>query len=232
MEKWIDDLLLLQSLDMRLKKMRTRLADVPSDRLRISGQIEHSKENLAKVKENFLQAEKEIKQVESEIAAVNEKIRGVQNQSLSVKKNDEYKALLHEIDVLKGKIGEFETKELLAMEQVDAANKRKADAQRTVDMAESTAKEGLGELDALERNLKEQIAKSEAERAALAKPIDPFALSVYERLLKGNGVPFVQLHNDKCGNCHLRLTPQTITDAKKGVVTVCENCGHLLYASE
>ena len=232
MEKWIDDLLVLQSTDLRIKKMRVRLADIPSDRLRISEQIEHAKTDFAHVKEDFLQAEKEIKQVESEIAGVNEKIRSVQNQSLSVKKNEEYKALLHEIEMQKGRIGEFETKELLAMEKLDAANKRKADVQKGVERAEKSTKEGLAELDELERNLKAQIAKSEAERAVLAKPIDTFTLSIYDRLLsRGSGAPFVQVHNDNCGNCHLKLTPQTITDAKKGVVTVCENCGHLLYST-
>ncbi len=232
MEKWIDDLLTLQSIDLRIKKMRTRLVDIPSDRSRIGDQIEHAKAEFTKVKEDFQQAEHEIKQVVSEIAAVNDKIRSVQNQSLSVKKNEEYKALLHEVETLKGKIGEFETKQLLAMEKLDAANKRKGDVQKGVERAEKATKEGLAELDELERNLQSQIDKSDAERAVLAKHVEPFTLTIYERLLKGSGTPLVQLHNDNCGNCHLRLTPQTITDAKKGAMTVCENCGHLLYKQD
>jgi len=32
-----------------------------------------------------------------------------------------------------------------------------------------------------------------------------------------------------CGYCRLKVPPQTVNNAKKGIMTLCDNCSHLLY---
>ncbi len=81
--------------------------------------------------------------------------------------------------------------------------------------------------------LKDEIAKLQAARAEKAAPVAKDLLSIYNRLLtKADTVPFVPVTQGSCGNCHLKMTPQTVNRARKGELAFCDNCGYLVYFKE
>jgi hypothetical protein len=64
-----------------------------------------------------------------------------------------------------------------------------------------------------------------------------WAPSAYQLYLTGefNGWnltshPLTKLDNGCCGNCHMRVTNQTVNELSKGKIESCDNCQHLLYA--
>ena len=71
-------------------------------------------------------------------------------------------------------------------------------------------------------------------RPALLSGIPSELLSRYERLLRGKdqGAPLTPVENGCCGNCHMKVTLQTINQLSKGELESCDNCQHLLYATE
>jgi predicted nucleic acid-binding Zn-ribbon protein len=233
MKKWIEDLLELQENDIRIRKLTTRLEMIPIEIQKINDEIRSTIEMLKKSKENSMSTELEIKQVESEIIKYNELVSKLQKQSAMVKKNDEYRALIKEINNAKKKINELETRELELMEQKDRVAKEMKNAEKIAREKANTLKEEQNDLNSLEERLKKQIEVLTEARKKLIAPIKTDILNLYQRILnKGVGQPLVPVHDGICGNCHLKLTPQSANLAKKGEVIMCENCGHLIYTED
>ena len=233
MKKWIEDILSLQETDIRIRKLTTRLEMVPIEIEKIDNEILYTIEDLKKNKEMGLSTQMEIKQVESEIMKYNDEKIKFQKQSVMIKKNDEYRAMIREINNVKKKISELETRELELMDQKDDVAKAMKNAEKIAKEKANTLKKEKEDLINLEQRLKKQIKKLNDERIELLEPIESELLGRYQRLLnKGVGQPVVPVHDAICGNCHLKLTPQTANLANKGEVIYCENCGHLLYEED
>ncbi len=233
MKKWIKDLLKLQETDLRIRQLSTRSEMIPIEVSKIDKEIAHDEAELQKVKENDMTTKLEIKQVESEIMQHNDEIDKFQKQSVMIKKNDEYKAMIKEINATKTKINKLETRELELMDQMDEIKKSFRKEEKIAAERKNTLNGEKEDLLELETTITTQSLKFSDNREKLERPIDFDVLSLYKRLIgKGIGSPLVEVHNGICGNCHLKLTPQTANIASKQVVVTCENCGHLLYVAD
>ncbi len=233
MKKWIEDLLKLQGVDMRIRRLSTRLDMIPTELSRIDSELEQDQEELKKAADGGRSTELEIKQVESDIAALNDEADKLRKQSAMVRKNDEYRALMSEIDTVKNKISDLETRELELMDAIDEFKNSQLGREKAVAAKAESMETEKRELGELENDLKRDIDALNAKREELIKPVDGTLLSQYQRLLgKGVGEPLVIVRKGNCGNCHLRLTPQTVNMVRKGVEVACENCGHLLYVED
>lgn len=227
---WIESLLVLQKTDMRIRRLATRLEMLPTEREKLNQDLARTKEGSKDAKEALLKTELDIKQVESEVQKVNAEIQRLQGQSLQVKKNDEYKALMREIKHFEKKISDFETQELMLLDQQDKHKEVLSTFAKNLVAKESSIKEELKELEDLESDLKEEIAAMEEKRKSQLEGIKPGLLSTYQRLLSaGKGEPLSRIHNGNCGHCHLKITPQTVNMARKGEQAFCDNCGRLVY---
>lgn len=233
MKKWIEDLLKLQESDIRIRNLKARTEMIPSETKKLNVEIEEEKKRIHEIKEVSLKLELEIKKVESAVTEKNNDMRRIQGQSIMVKKNEEYKALLNEIESLKRKISDLETEELLVMEKIQSEKNKFKDMEKHFKDREKHVSEEKKELEEITSKLKMEIDRIKSGRDELETKIEPKVLSIYSRILsKGCGIPFVQVTDGTCGNCHLKLTPQTINTAKKEVMTLCDNCSHLLYFPE
>ncbi len=232
MHQWVEDLLALQDVDMRIHNMKLRLKAIPGEVAKLDATIKTEQEDFKSKREDVQKAEMDIKHVESEIKAQNEKIQKLQTQSVMVKKNDEYKALLAEIDHHKDKISDFETTEIEAMDRLDAAKVKFKELEKQFDARISSLKEEINELKTLDGEIKEEIEKMKQGRPAYSSRIANEVLRDYNRLLQNGRPPLVPVSNSCCGNCHLKLTPNTLNQARKSGVTLCDNCYYMLYLDE
>lgn len=230
MKPWIESVLKLQENDLRIRQLSTRVEMIPIEIQKIDNEIEKEKEELKKKKEGGMSTELEIKQVESDIMKYNDEVQKLQKQSVMVKKNDEYKALMKEIDNAKQKISDLETKELELMEVKDEFKRSWKNDEKNVQDKENTLKEEKSDLAELENRLKKEIESLKDGREELCNNVESELLDRYNKLLnKGVGQPLVEIHDGNCGNCHLKLTPQTVNSVRKSEQIVCENCSHLLF---
>ena len=91
----------------------------------------------------------------------------------------------------------------------------------------------LCDFEELTLDIKRRGAMLLKKRPELRTMVDSELLSRYEMILKKNaGTPLVCVDADKCGHCHLRLTPQTLASARSGAVTLCDNCMHIIYIDD
>lgn len=232
MKKWIENLLDLQTLDMRIKKMKVRLRDIPREKHQAEKELNVEISKIETAKTNIKETELEIKKVESKISGFKDKIKGYQDKSALVKKNDEYRALMTEIETCKYHIEELETEQIGIMEKIEEQKKSLSNTEKAFNNIEVDVKETKEELDDLTASLDEEIKKSMEKRKGLIEKVDSTVLPIYSRLIRKDGEPLNPIKNGTCGNCHLKLTPQTLNDSKKGMVTTCDFCGYLVYYPE
>ena len=230
---WVEKLLALQDLDMEIKKLKLRLTMLPKEAEKLQKELAAIEGKVKAARNVKAEHELQLKKNENEIAELNSKIEKLQAQSELVKKNTEYQAMLGSIAMLKKSISDLETSQLELMEQLEKDNNSIRAAMAAVNPESTPLREELTELAELANDIKRRGRELLAQRPALRSMVDGEVLPRYEQILQKNaGQPLVAVEGDKCGNCHLRLTPQTLNSARAGNITFCDNCMHIVYIPE
>jgi len=227
----IEKLLILQDRDRKVLHLHVELDALGPQRQMIQTRAAaaHAALEAAKVRGRHLEADR--KKLELEVEAERQHIERYSIQQYQTKKNEEYRALAHEIQMAKDTIVKLEDRQLELMEQAEAVQKQVHAAGQTQEEAERIANKQQADLAAREESLKQELEKIEADRDRLTAGLDPAVLLRYERLRKSKGEKVVVgVAHGVCGGCHMRLPAQTLVtcQAEQEIVT-CINCGRLLY---
>ena len=120
----IQSLLILQDRDLKRLGLEAQLKAVPGDIARVEQKIAAEKAAIEAARTDLRDLEVRKKSIETEIGSAEEKVGRYKTQQLSIRKNDEYQALGHEIATVQGQINELEGKELEIMYAIDEARKK------------------------------------------------------------------------------------------------------------
>ncbi len=227
----IEKLLILQDRDQRINRLRGELDRIEPERQMFKAKATGAQAALDHARVRIRQLESDRKALELEVEAKKQQIDRYANQQLQTRKNEEYRALAHEIETCKEEIFKIENREIELMEQAEAAQKEVVGGTQAATEARKRMEEQLAQLDARERNLKQELAGLEKQREELAGAVDQGTRARYERLLRSKGENVVVgIQHGVCGGCHMRVPPQLLVmcQAEKELVS-CSNCGRLLY---
>lgn len=227
----IEKLLILQDRDRKIRRLQGELAHIGPERQMFQSKAADAQNALEQAKTKLKQIESDRKALELEVETKKQLITKYANQQLQTRKNEEYRALAHEIETCKADIFAIEDREISLMEQAEAVQKEMAQATQASTQAKKLMEEQLTQLAAREQNLKRELAEFETNREELAAAVDQSARGRYERLIKNKGENVVVgVQHGVCGGCHMRLPPQLIVQcqAQQELVT-CSNCGRILY---
>jgi len=227
----IEKLLILQDRDRKILKVRDELARIPSERHELQAKLASAQGHLETAKLKVKQIESDRKKLELDVDAKKQQIEKYSLQQFQTKKNEEYRALAHEIDACKEVIVKLEDEQLELMGRGEAAQKQVAAASRVAVEAKKNIESRLGDLASREQNLQKELATLDANRGDLAEAVDSSIRSKYERLAKQKGQNVVVgIQHGVCGGCHMQLSRATVVgcQAEQEVVT-CTNCGRILY---
>ena len=100
-----------------------------------------------------------------DVEAKKTQIEKYANQQLQTRKNEEYRALAHEIDGCKADINKIEDQEIELMEQAEAAQKEVVRATQEAAAAKKLVDEQVAQLNQREENLKKELAELQSGRA-------------------------------------------------------------------
>ena len=227
----IEKLLILQDRDRKIARVRTELNNIGPEREALQSKTAGSAAALDAAKHRLKQIESDRKKLELDAEAKKQQIEKYSVQQFQTKKNEEFRALAHEIEMAKSVITTLEDQQLELMEEAETAQKRATAASKTVDEARKDAEKLLADLAAREENLRKELAELESNREELAGAVDDSILPRYERLRKNKGeTVVVGVDHGVCGGCHVKLQRQVIVSCQgnQDVVT-CSNCGRILY---
>jgi predicted nucleic acid-binding Zn-ribbon protein len=135
----LETLLILQDRDTKKLGIEAQLKAVPRDVAAVEAKIASEKAAIEAARTEIRELETKKKLLETEIGSAETKLAKYRTQQLSVRKNEEYQALGHEIETTQAKIGEFEGKELEVMYAIDEAKKKFAAAPSPNDFADNAA---------------------------------------------------------------------------------------------
>lgn len=228
-------LLILQDRDMKRLSLEAQLKAVPGDIARVEQKIAEEKGAIEAARKELLELEVKKKGLENDIGSSEAKLGQYRTQQLSIKKNEEYQAMGHQIETMVGQIADLEGKELEVMYAIDEAKKKFA-------AAEAVLKANISGHEAKIKVLRERAANLDTEhKAALAEvaaarpAVGDLRLRVYDRIAARNMPAVVPLHGTKCGGCHLKVSSEVESGARgKGVepasaLPTCDQCGRIVY---
>lgn len=227
----IAKLLVLQERDSRRLVLEQQLKSVPREIAAVEARIAAEKQAIETAKAEWHGLESKKKLLETEIQSAEGKVAKYKTQQLEVRKNDEYRALTHEIETTEAVIGGFEEEELKIMYEIDGAKKRFA-------AAEAELKANIAGHETKIRSLRERDAqlqgelKAAQEAVAAARPEVPDPqLRIYDRLAVKPGHPVcVTVNGGKCGGCHLKVPTHIEVMARTGSeIATCDQCGRIAY---
>lgn len=234
MLKEVEQLLVLQERDQRIQELRRQVEGLPREKAGLEKRLAEKREHLAAARAAAQKVEADRKNLDLQVQGLQGQIGKYKTQLNLTRKNDEYSALLHEIEHAEKEIARVEEAELGLMEQYDLAQKavaREAAAEAEFEKGVSAQIQAVDEKFGV---VTARLGELEKERAELAAGVEPGLLSRYERVLanKGDRALVPVEHGTTCGGCHMKLPSQVVLDAKGGPRMVsCPNCGRFLYVA-
>lgn len=227
----IEKLLILQERDRSILRVKGELAHVGPERQMLQAKAAATKALADGAKLRLRQLEADRKQLELEVESKKTLIEKYANQQFQTRKNEEYRALAHEIENCRKAIHDIEDKQLGVMEQTEVAQKEAAAATKQAEDLMKVVEKQVADLGARETNLTKELAELEKNRGEFAAAVEETARTRYERLMKTKGDKvLVGIAHGVCGGCHMRIPAQSIVSCQgeKDLVS-CPNCGRLLY---
>jgi predicted nucleic acid-binding Zn-ribbon protein len=227
----IEKLLILQDRDRHIRRVESELGRIGPEREALRARTDAAQTALESAKLRVMQLESERKQLEVEVEGKKQLIDRYANQQLQTRKNEEYRALAHEIEECKETIRKIEDRELDLMEQGEAALKQGGQASEEAKKAKEFTDGQIAGLNGREASLTAELAQLKTNREALAAVVEEGARSRYERLIKTRGDNIVVgIEHAVCGGCHMRLPAQIIVTCRsEQELVTCTNCGRILY---
>ena len=226
----VQNLIELQKADREILRLKDEIAALPRRVTAIEEKLAGTKASLEKAKTAVKADDAARRKYETAIQDLQQKISKYRDQSLEVKTNEQYKALLHEIQFAEQDIRVNEDRILELMVNAEAREKdvKAAEAELKAETAE-IEKEKVAARERTAEDEKE-LAKWNAERDKARAGVNVDLLRQYDRVAKYRGTGISEVRDHKCIACQVMLRPQTYNEVRIGnSIVTCDSCQRILY---
>jgi uncharacterized protein len=230
----LEQLLILQDRQQKIRQIQAEIRTVPLERAHLESQLAASAAGVEALKQKARQIEVGRKNLELDVGTRTESIARLKTQQYQTRKNEEFRAIGHEIERYEGEIRKLEDQELELMIEADKLKAEIEVADKTARATKDSVSRQLADLETKSNALGSQQQQLETERAALAAQIDDDLLDQFERLFNSKrDAAIVAVEHGVCTGCHMKVTTATAARVKAGKEIVsCEQCGRILYLGE
>jgi len=227
----LQSLIRYQELSLELAGLNARLEQFPLQIAAIDADLEKAAGGIQAARDAVSDHQKERRKLEAELQDLEARLSKYNSQLMQVKTNEEYKAMQHEIEGVKGKVGDVEEKILVLMEETETSEGRIKEEQRLheekkrqADAARAAVSEERGRLEQEAARVAEQ---QEAARAALGGDV----VDLFDRIAGSrNGVAVARAREERCQECNVRIRPQVFQEIKRNDrIIQCDTCRRILY---
>jgi uncharacterized protein len=230
----LKQLIRLQSIDISIQELRARIDKFPSLSKALDEKLRSGQAGVASAQERAKSNQGNRKKLESEITTLEAKISKYRDQMMSVKTNEEYRALQHEIEHAQQARRKTEDEILNLMMEAETAQtefrvaeaRLKEDQQSVNVERKQLEDENRRDLSALESYIK--------ERKDIEGSVSPDLISRYDRVRKHRGgIGVGPARNEVCEICQVRIRPQVFQEIRRNdQIIACDACQRILYNPE
>jgi predicted nucleic acid-binding Zn-ribbon protein len=226
----LERLIALEKVDREASRLTEEVAGLPKRVAAIEAKLAEHKAAVEKAKAQIKANEANRRQLEADIKGFQEKIAKYRSQSSSVKTNDEYRALMHEVEFAEKQISGCEDKILelmLALESEEKALKL-ADAELKTEAADVEREKAEARVRTADDE--KLLAGLKEKRGQLRSGVNDSALAHYDRVMRQRKSAIAEARDQKCMACFVMVRPQTWQEirANEQIIT-CNSCGRILY---
>jgi hypothetical protein len=226
----IEKLLELQVADKEIRKLQEEVAALPKRVAVIEQKLAGTKAHLEKARAAAKGDEANRKKFEANIKDLQGKISKYRDQSLDVKTNEQYKAIMNEIQFAESEVRMNEDRILEVMVNVDARDKEVKAAEALLKAETAEIEREKEEARRVTAEDQKKLSEWNAKRDGLRHGISEDVLRQYERVAKFRGTGLAEVREQKCMGCQVMLRPQTYNEVRNGEkVMVCESCSRVYY---
>lgn len=231
MKEELKELVKLQEVDKAITSLLYEKELLPAELQRFEETIKNEESAIKAEEETKLNLIKERRQKEREAEEKNTQRKKLQGQLYQVKTNQEYAALMQELNSIKTEIDKIEEETIILMEKIDGIERALACEQKEVDKRRKELEAARKSNAEKEARLAEKLNNWEKVRSEKTISLPVELLHEYERIRRGrNGIALVEVKNNACQGCFMELPPQVISEMRLGQRFIfCENCNRLLY---
>ena len=226
----IQRLIELQQIDREIHRLQDEVAALPRRVAEIEAKLADTKAQVERARATIKADESNRRKLEMDIQALQQKISKYRDQSLDVKTNDQYKALMHEVSFAEQEIRIIEDNILESMLEVEENEKRLKSAE--VELKAETAEIEKEKIVARERTAadEKELAGLNLRRDQLRGAIANDILRHYDRVLKLRRTALAEARDHKCSACQVMLRPQVYNDVRTNEqIIICDSCQRILY---
>ena len=231
MQAELEQLLVLQDRQQKIRQIQTEIKNLPIQRSSLEAQLATSVAGLGALKHKAQHLEMDRKTLELDAGTRRESIARLKTQQYETRKNEEFRAMGNEIERYEKEIQGIEDQELELMDQVEKLKGEVAVEEKKSSASRESIGRQTADLDEKAKALDARLNQLTTERNELAGKIDEDLLSRFERLFASKGdAAVVALEHEVCTGCHMKITTQTAHRVRNGKEIVsCEQCGRILY---
>lgn len=230
----VQQLLVLQERDQRIRALTKDLKDLPLLQQRAKSRLEDDESAVASALAAVRDIELKIKSLDLDAQTRRTSIARLKEQQFQTRKNEEFQALSHEVTRYENEVRKIEDSELELMEQLEGVKPALTAANAKLAETKKHVAEELAAITERGRNVEAQLAEVKASRIQVAAAIDPDTLGLYDRLMRSKGdAAVVPLHGEICQGCHVKVVRDTQLKLRADdAITQCEQCGRILHLED
>lgn len=221
----------LQTLDLEIARLQREVQKVPLEIAHLVQELESSRGAWEQGRERLGTLEQLRRRKERELEDVTADQRKRQARLFEVKTNQEYAAVLKEIEGLKDRRSTLEDEILELFDHIESAQTAVREESARFRERETWCGEQRTAKEETLKRLQGELERLQEERRRQASRLETGLLQSYQRLLRSRGgLAVAPVRDGSCLGCHVALTPQTYNELRKGEVLItCANCQRILY---
>ncbi len=227
----LEKLIQLQEVELQIKDYTEKIEFLPKHLAGLEEKLSATTQSLSSAQDRLSKLALEKRKFEGLIQDIEQKNSKYREQLLDVKTNEQYKALLHEIEFNSQQIRKTEDDILTKMEEEERLRKeglqieQRLRAEKENVNAEKKAAEAEVERD---RQVLEELR---TRRQNLIRDVTPSSFDTYVRIARfRKGVAIARANGDSCEACHVRIRPHVLSQVMSGeTILTCDSCSRILY---